>query len=284
MAFGRGPLSHPLLAEAIEDLFVPLAVNNRTGKDGGQLARYEEPAFNNPVVRYFSASGEELIPRRSGVWGTAETAERMLRALEAGRYDVPPYLRLAVAELSATLPERVVFAVHCFWQGQARLGRLDGVLRARPGWLAGDEVVEVLYDPRTIGLGELVRVARREGALRRVFVGDERELRVARDVVGEDVSVLRERPRDARPSDDLLHLRRSALRFLPITRLQALRVNGTLEAGLDPGVWLSPRQRALLPRIEAVLARDPGALVGLERPGDPGALAAYRAELLGRLE
>ncbi len=285
--FGRGPLSHPLVVDAIESEFVPLAVNNRTGRDGGLLARYGEPAFNNPVVRYFAAGGEELLPRRAGVWGAAETVERMVEALRAARRPVPAYLELARAELAdpgAGGSERAVFAMSCFWQGQAALGALPGVLDARPGWLGG-EVVEVRYDPRAADLAALLGAARASGCARRVLVEPER-LRAARDALGQAAGALHEMPRPAPDADDLHALRATPLWHVPLTDLQALRANAALFAREDPRSLLAPFQRALLERVEAALARDPRALAGLERParlGSADALDAYRRALEARL-
>ena len=45
-------LSHPLMVEAIESLFVPLAIfNNKGGKYKKILGQYGEPSWNNPDVR-----------------------------------------------------------------------------------------------------------------------------------------------------------------------------------------------------------------------------------------
>src|SRR5262249_55155792 len=52
VGFGQQVLAHPLLSEAIETEFVPVFVaNSRPGRDAEQLARFGEPAWNNPVLR-----------------------------------------------------------------------------------------------------------------------------------------------------------------------------------------------------------------------------------------
>ena len=64
--FGQRPLSHPLMVEAIEELFVPVLVfNNRKGKDAILLERFSEPSWNNPVVRYLDPAGKDLIERKA---------------------------------------------------------------------------------------------------------------------------------------------------------------------------------------------------------------------------
>ena len=280
MAFGRGPLSHPLLTDAIENAFVPLAVNNRPGTDGGLLERYEEPQYNNPVVRYFAPDGDELLKRKDRVWTSAETVDRMVGALRAGDYEVPGYLRIAQAELSTKLHERAVFGMHCFWQGQAAFGRLDGVLEAKPGWMDGGEVVEVRFDPRVIDFETLVRTAQKSECARRVFVEDA-ALPEARRLVGDAADRIEGATRDAKPSDDLYHLNRSPLRYLPLTRLQALRINGDLEARGSGERWLSPSQTELL---SAIRSAPKDRLDGLRRPEELGELAAYEKRLRARLD
>ena len=60
-------LKKPPLVEAIEDLFVPLAIyNNKRGHDEEVLAIYKEPAWNNPVLRVVDAEGKSIIDRLSG--------------------------------------------------------------------------------------------------------------------------------------------------------------------------------------------------------------------------
>lgn len=235
------------------------------------------------MVRYFAPDGKELIARRQGVWGAAETAERMIAALRAAGREVPAYLALARDEFSERLGERAVFGMHCFWQGQAALGRLDGVLEARPGWLDGGEVVEVRYDPRRLDFAALVEAARAAGCAGRVYTEDRARQATARALVGDAARLSDATPRDAKDSDDLYHLERSELRFLPLTPLQALRVNGLLADREDPAGPLSPSQLALLPRVRAALARDRRALDGLRRPERLEELGSYARALEARL-
>ena len=47
------------MVEAIEDAFVPVVVfNNKGGKDAQLLKRFNEPSWNNPVVRFLDGSGK----------------------------------------------------------------------------------------------------------------------------------------------------------------------------------------------------------------------------------
>jgi hypothetical protein len=91
---------------------VPVLVyNNRKGQDAELLARYREPAWNNPVLRFFGADGKELLERRDGAYGAGAIADRIVRSLEAAREKVPGYLAIVRDELAESAYERAVFAM-----------------------------------------------------------------------------------------------------------------------------------------------------------------------------
>jgi hypothetical protein len=97
--FGKNVLSHPLLKDAIECSFLPVVVrNNVKGIEEQIRERYEEPAWNNPVVRFVDASGKDILPRKDRIWDAHGIANRMVATLRAQQLAVPDYLQLAVAE------------------------------------------------------------------------------------------------------------------------------------------------------------------------------------------
>jgi hypothetical protein len=105
-------LSHPLLVEAIENEFVPVAIhNNKPGRDAEILKRFGEKAWNNPVVRFLDAVGEDLVPRRGGVYSAAGIAARMVTALQAAKRPVPGYLRLLTVGATPTFLRKASFAM-----------------------------------------------------------------------------------------------------------------------------------------------------------------------------
>lgn len=246
VSFGEQVLSHPLLVEAIETEFVPVFVyNNRPGQDAEWLARYDEPAWNNPVVRLLDARGRDLIPRRAGVWEPYAMGERMIAALEAAVRSVPSYLRDAVDEVRPRHTERASFGMYCYWSGEACLGGLPGVLESRTGSLGGSEAVELRFDPAVVSYGELVQEARQRGCADRVFAHDAAQRRAAAEVFGKAVTLETGRLREAGRRDQKYYLRRSAWKQVELTPRQAVRVNAALESGTDPAQYLSPRQRTL---------------------------------------
>lgn len=252
--FGDGPLSHPLVVEAIESAFVPLAIhNNRPGEDAKVLARFREPAWNNPVMRFVNASGQDIVPRRDGLYDTREVTARLVEVLEAADRPVPDYLRLVSHELRRGTAT-VTVGTHCFWEGEARLGGVEGVTRTRAVYCEGGEAVEVTYDPTRVAPTQLAKVA------------ESRVLPARRNT-------------PAPESDQKRHLRFSSLRYLPLTELQAARIDAALAVKGDATRWLSPRQRALAAQVALVLARDPHAFDGWVRPERDEALARYQRRL-----
>jgi len=263
VGFGRDVLSHPLLAEAIQEEFVAAAVYNSTRgdstPDGRALARFSEAAFNNPVVRFVDAMGKDVLPRRDGVYTPFEIADRMVRALEASRRGVPAYLRLALLELDESPPTLATFVTSCFWEGEARLGGIPGVRRTRVGFLDGAEVVEVAFDARTLPLERLVGEAKKMDCVSGYYVHETK-------LAGGDARLSTAVARDAPDSDRKHALARSPLRFLPLTEAQASRLNAAVAVGTggsDGLEFLTPRQRRLAAKL---LAARPEALDGLAVP------------------
>jgi hypothetical protein len=262
--YGSRALSHPLIVEAIESQFVPVAVfNNRGGEDRETLTSFNEPAWNNPVVRIINPERKDLVRRLNGDYSRAGLVEHMVAALEGGNRPVPAYLRLLDEELSARAKglKKAVYSMPCFWSGEANLGALPGVIATRPGFAGGREVVEVWFDPSSVSAKDLHAHARSWRY---------------RDQGG-DLSI---RP-DGQPK---YQLRQHRLRHVPMTETQAARVNGALGTGRDPGEWLSPRQRELwflvqahpsaswpwmIDRIDLTQAWDEAWKIAQSLPADP---------------
>ncbi len=246
VSFGEEVLSHPLLVEAIEDEFVPVAIyNNRGGADRAVLERFREPAWNNPVVRFVDAEGRDLIPRRAGVWRPGQIASRMLTALERAGRPAPAYLDSFVRESEPARIEKATFAMHCYWQGEACLGALPGLLSSRVGGLGGREVVELRFDPTRVSYADLLRQAKRLGCADAVFAHGDDQLRIAREVWGPTASRARGFATDASERNQKYQLKRfRQLARLELTPAQATRLNHAVWARRPWNEILSPRQLA----------------------------------------
>jgi hypothetical protein len=279
--FGKGPLSHPIVVAAASDAFVPVAIyNNVKGRDAAVLKRFNEPAWNNPVVRFVDAQGRDMIPRRDGDYSTASLLNRMAQALRKANRPVPPYLESAAWEYAPPAREIVTFAMHCYWVGEQRLGTLSGVLATRIGMLAGMEVVEVEFDPTRRSLESLIKAAGEFECARRVIVHDDAHEAIARELVGD--AVLRTDERVNTKTTQQYHLSKfPALYYLPLTQLQATRLNAAVANGTDRASLLAPTQRQLYDRLVRALRnkRFVNKLRDVKPTRAPNQLGEYAAHL-----
>ena len=225
--YGTEVLSHPLIAEGIEQEFIPLAIhNNKGGEDARVLKLFGEPSWNNPVVRIVDADMKALVPRLDGNYSPAGVLNHMISSLASDNKTIPQYLRLALEDEVVQEPGLVSLAMSCFWEGEKRLGILEGVLGTEPGFIQGREVVRVRYDPVRINESRLVAEAKKQDCADAVFTH--------KNNAGNSGF----RP-DRQPQYYLLH---SPFKFVPMLPLQASRVNSALGLGQDPLFYLSPKQ------------------------------------------
>ena len=103
-------MSHPLLVEAAETLFVPVAIKNNTEDDADAAVRerFKEPSWNNPVVRIMDAEGKDLTRRlhKREDWSTAAVFGAMVEVLDTrkdkdGSGGAPLWLKLVSEEARA---------------------------------------------------------------------------------------------------------------------------------------------------------------------------------------
>ncbi len=219
--YGNSILSEPLLVEAIEDLFVPLAVfNNKGGKDAAVLKRYNEPAWNNPVVRIVDATGKDLIDRLSNFRSAGQLSSGMLSALRRSDLEAPKYLQLVNEEHLAKEQKTAVatYQTACFWTGEAYFGKQNGVIATEAGWQNGHEVVRVRYSTESTSEEVLAKVAN----TRSYKQTENGKFRLDRE------------PK--------YYLLKSKFSGIEMAELQASRVNALLGERKDPTQLLSPRQ------------------------------------------
>lgn len=157
-------------------------------------------------------------------------------------------------------------------------------MHTRSGWLDRLEVVEVRFDPTVVSYEQLLTTAIREDCATRVYAHTAAQLAHAKAAVGDRAVMLATPATDAQPSDQLFALGRSPHRFLPLTPMQATKVNADLRLDRDAERWLSPRQRDLLRRIERALERDADALKPLARPQQVDKLIAYQVQLIAAID
>lgn len=251
-SYGKNVLSHPQIVEAIETLFVPVAIyNNHGGEDEKVLNSFGEPSWNNPVVRIITPDREALVPRLNGDYTKAGLVRAMITALGNDNKTVPQYLNLLAKDLNATSgrSEQAIFAMHCFWVGEGKLANVNGVISTEPGFMGGHEVVVLQYNPNIISYRDLVKKAKSQSVASHVFAVNSEQSSIAKDIVGEkrvsEVSTFRP---DSQPK---YYISGTSYKYLPMTNTQIARVNAALGGLQSPNVFLSPRQLELYKFIES---------------------------------
>ncbi len=229
--YGHNVLTHPLMVEAIEELFIPLTIfNNKGGKDKEILNKYNEPTWNNPVVRIINTKGENLIPRIAGDYSAITLVRKMKIVLRKSGTAIPEYLNLLETELSAAQSNvtEKYFQMYCFWTGEKELGKIDGVLNTESGFMNNHEVVKVHYDPKLISDNKLDEIGRN---YRFKSVEKKSNYKVA---VG----------------DVHYYLQKSTFQYIPLTDLQKTKINSALGSGENPAKYLSPKQLQWLVNLQ----------------------------------
>jgi len=250
--YGKDALSHPLLVEAMESLFIPLAIhNNKGGEDAKVLKYFGEPSWNNPVVRIVDDEKKNLIPRVNGNYSKWGLVDAMLRGLDNAGTVAPDYLELLAQELAAekTGTKRATFGMYCFWSGEREIGALDGVTATKPGFMGGREVVQVDYNPAVISYDDLAEKAKNARCNSHVYTNDLSEKAIAKKVVGEG-SISNE-SKFRLDKDVKYYLSKTHYQFVPMTELQAAKVNSQIGRGKSFTNYLSPRQINLANKIKA---------------------------------
>jgi hypothetical protein len=92
-----------MIIEAAETAFVPAAIYNNTegDEDARVLASFDEPTWNNPVVRVIDAERRDLVERFARGWELAGMASTMRAALEAAGHEAPEWFADFEAEAGA---------------------------------------------------------------------------------------------------------------------------------------------------------------------------------------
>jgi len=132
--------------------------------------------------------------------------------------------------------------------GEAEFGLIEGVLSTTAGWIGKVEVVEIEFDPRRTTYADLLAHAVDRDCALRVFPRTDAQLELARAKVGDAAE--RSDARIRLVEDQKYYLGRTALRYVPMTRVQAMRINADVQKAAD---YLSPRQQ----RIWAAAQSDP---------------------------
>jgi copper chaperone CopZ len=228
--YGHNVLSHPLMTEALENEFIPLAIfNNKSGKDKLILDKFNEPSWNNPVVRIIDAAGKDLVQRISNDYSALTLCERLKEALKRRKTDIPEYMNILEQELAALQFNRsneLYCKMYCFWTGEKELGNLDGVLNVQAGFMGRSEVVKVSYDNTVLSEKELIDYGKKKNI--------------------EPVNKNRAQAFKIASNDVRYYLQQSAYKYLPLSDLQKTKINSALGNFQNAEKYLSPSQKKWL--------------------------------------
>ena len=263
VTIGREVLSHPLIVEAAETLFVPVQCRqaNVSINVAGQIPY--------TTVRLLDDSGVDLVkPIKGKRISVASVASAMIEAMNACDLTVrvPTYLTLLNEEHSGRRWEgptnclhrtdrQAVFGMTCPRQGEVMFARLNGVLSTRAGYYQGNHVVQVTYDTTRLSYCSLVQHVLQAYPMATIFYTSNEERivgviqRQRHNAVRADIAEFQETIMN-KSVDPKHFLRTTMLRFVPLTDLQSTRANMHVSLGAfnEAMHLLSPRQGQILMR------------------------------------
>jgi len=221
--YGNDVLSNPILVEAIQHEFVPLAIfNNNGGEDKRILDIYGEPTWNNPVVRIVNGEGKDIVNRVAGNYSIQGIAASMYQALLLSGLDAPSYFELFTSNLDQSSLEKRYYQMYCFWSGEASLGSVDGVVSSEPGWMNEAEVVKIIYDSNEVTSKTLDKFGESANCKQ---VEEHKSYRIDKD--------------------PQYYLKQTDYKYLALTAIQKTKINAALGSKMDASKFLSPTQLAV---------------------------------------
>jgi hypothetical protein len=269
VAMGTSVLSHPLLIEAAESLFIPVFVDiTGTSPDDVQLlARYHENRHHDTVVRIVNCKGNDLAVKLEGSRCSVGNIARAMRdVLDRKSSEVPNYLRLLEEERRAlvdvpskavrTTAKVIVFTTKATKNAEISFAELNGVIAVECGKLTGRRAVKVTYDPEVIDCKAVFLHALFHVYVESVYWTDhQQKISVQSQLLKVDdppfLDELGATP-FSRGKDPKHFLRTTLLRYVPLTSLQALKANLAVSKDQLNLVddLLSPRQLTILKAVE----------------------------------
>jgi len=143
-----------------------------------------------------------------------------------------------------------VFAMYCFWTGEAKLGSLDGVINTEAGFYDGKEVVVVKFNDKQIELIDVVRAAEKFDCAHAVYLAtkeEQEQIMAMTRLKNVSVFSFESGYRRAPLSDQKKQIAANPrLKGLNLTPMQWTKLNATVVSKAPISKWLSPRQMAKL--------------------------------------
>jgi hypothetical protein len=262
---GNEVLSHPLVVESAETLFVTVAPIIESKNNCNRYRPSKERKAWYTTISFLDKDGNELVPCIGGdQLCTAVLVESMIKSLRLLDLTVPSYLEILREEESGkqmVLPNGVVkridrqamFGVEDHATGEVELGGLDGVLQTEAGCFEGQRVIRVAYDSKSLSYGKLLQFALSQKVGNVIYYQsqDERvaiQMETSRMYEKPEAVKLDEQARFCPIHDSKSALRKTEMRYVPLTDLQAMRANRLIHMGSFNKAThlLSPRQGVIL--------------------------------------
>ncbi len=257
--YGRQVLSHPLIVEAIESYFVPLVVyNNKSGKDKEVLDYFKEPAWNNPVVRIVDSNLKEIGERLSGNYSSYGLVAKIVACLIQKNIPIPIYLKLLEEEVLAQSSgiQKAYVGMYCFWSGEKCYAQTPGVVATKAGYMKGSEVVEISYNPKVTNIKNILDHGKEMKCADKYFNDHPGTLNTI------DVTQTGKGSFTA-DKETKYYLYHTNFRFLPMTEMQASKINLAIAENRSPETFLSPRQIELYNKIKRQPSKKFDNLIGV---------------------
>ncbi|MDQ3140776.1 MAG: thioredoxin family protein [Bacteroidota bacterium] len=246
--YGMNVLSHPLIVDAIENHFIPLAIfNNKDGSDKKTLQYFKEPAWNNPVVRIVNFELADLTKRISGDYSAYALVSGMNTTLLQSKIKIPAYLGLLEEELQCRQLglEKITVGMYCFWSGEKNYGKLSGVVSTKAGFMSGAEVVEIEYCPKKISTSDLIKKGKEINCADKIYTNSPVILQTVKsNVVIKPMGIFKP------DQENKYYLFHSTYRFLPLSDAQATKINSLISENQHCEHLLSPTQLRFLNYIK----------------------------------
>ncbi len=220
--FGRDVLTHPLMVETIENEFIPLAIhNNKSGKDAAILAKYNEPAWNNPVVHFVNSKGEAIISKLTNNYDPLSMYSKIVEVLLMTKGTIPEYVKLLGNDLKIDFnySKKTIYETPCFWSGETTMAQHKAVYTTLPGFIGNREVVAIDFDTNMTSLKEMDDYAKEQGFF---LINNHSAFKVDKD--------------------PQYYLKKTNYKFLPLSKTQRSKINLAIPYKINPEQYLSPKQ------------------------------------------
>lgn len=260
--------SHPLIVEALDSLFITVASKEQ---DSECLSIHLEGESCSSLIRITNHTGSDLVPPIC-IFSATEwlIVDALVQSLEKLERNVPQYLRLLSDEfLQKERSHQVIITVYDPVLAEVDFAGMQGTIQTEAGYLENREkAVKVVFDPEMLRINLLARyVFAMANCTGKVFcqTNEERmavKVEAARSTdqgcgkIADPISDLIDQVKFMSSYELKANLRRTPMRFVPLTDLQCTKANRLIYQGKfhEATHLLSPRQGLIL--MEGMRIKD----------------------------